>query len=85
MNQINMPINIFWDLSKAFDTRDHKILLDKLDYYGIKGVAHNLMASYIKNRKQYVEIEDSKSDTLTLSSGVPPRIYPWSSTFYYIR
>ncbi len=29
------------------------------------------MASYIKNRKQYVEIEDSKSDTLTLTTGVP--------------
>ena len=71
MDKMNTPINIFLDLSKAFDTLDHKILLDKLDYYGIKGVAHKLMASYIKNRKQYVEIEDSKSDTLTLTTGVP--------------
>ncbi len=69
MGKMNTPINIFLDLSKAFDTLDHKILLDKLDYYGIKGVAHKLMASY-KNRKEYVEIEESKSDTLTLTTGV---------------
>ncbi len=71
IDKMNTPINIFLDLSKSFDTLDHKILLDKLDYYGIKGVAHKLMASYIKNRKQYVEIEDSKSDTLTITTGVP--------------
>ncbi len=71
MGKMNTPINIFLDLSKAFDTLDHKILLDQCDYYGNKGVAHKLMASYINNRKQYVEIEDSKFDTLTLTTGVP--------------
>ncbi len=82
---MNTTINIFLDLSKAFDTLDHKILFDKLDYYGIKGVAHKLMACYIKNRKQYVEIDDSKSDTLTLTHGVPQESILSPLLFIYIN
>ncbi len=52
MDKMNTPINIFLDLSKAFDTLDHRILLEKLKYYGINVVAHELMESYITNRKQ---------------------------------
>ena len=68
---MNTPISIFLDLSKAFDTLNHKILLDKLHYYGITGTAHKLMTSYISDRKQFVEINDAKSDTQVLTTGVP--------------
>lgn len=71
MDKLNTPISIFLDLSKAFDTLDHDILLEKLSYYGINGVAHNLMRSYISGRTQYVEMDHVKSDTLQITTGVP--------------
>ncbi len=50
-------INIFLHPSKAIDTLDHRILLEKLKCYGITWTAHQLMESYITNRNQYVEID----------------------------
>ena len=47
-------IGVFLDFSKAFDTVDHKILLQKLDFYGIKGVTYNWFEDYSRERKQYV-------------------------------
>ncbi len=55
------PISIFLYLSKAFDTLDHYIWLDKLQYYGINGTAVKLSTSYLDNRKQYVDIDATKS------------------------
>ena len=71
MDQMNTPINVFLDLSKAFDTLDHEILLEKLLYYGIKGVSLKLMESYLTNRKQYVNIDGTCSEMSTLNTGVP--------------
>ncbi len=62
MDYMNTPISIFSDLSKAFDTLDHQILIKKLEYYGLNGMSIKLMESYLSNRKQYVEIDDSYSD-----------------------
>ena len=71
MDNNEIPFNIFLDLSKAFDTLDHNILLQKLDYYGVKGLANDLFSSYLSNRTQYVEIGSIKSDILSLPTGVP--------------
>ncbi|KAJ4438039.1 hypothetical protein ANN_13978, partial [Periplaneta americana] len=65
---------IICNLSKAFDCINHKMLLDKLDYYGIKGVAHQWFHSYLIDRKQKVEINTTKKSASTwgtISNGIP--------------
>ena len=71
MDTGKVPTNIYIDLSKAFDTLDHSILLDKLNYYGIRGVAKNLLHSYLSNRYQYVDFNGSISSTKVVDTGVP--------------
>ena len=62
---------VFLDFQKAFDTVNHKILLSKLEHYGIRGIALDLIKSYLSNRKQYVTINDIVSNTLGITLGVP--------------
>ena len=71
MDLNEIPIDMFLDLSKALDTIDHTILLHKLKYYGSEQSTLRLFESYLKNRKQYTEIEESKCEILTLTIGVP--------------
>ncbi len=71
MDKMETPFSIFIDLSKAFDTLNHSILLHKLQYYGFCGSAHDLMKSYLSNRKQYVDMDGTTSDCLSISIGVP--------------
>ena len=66
-----MTCGIFVDLSKAFDTVNHKILLSKLDHYGFRGKTNKLLESYLTNRKQYVQIGNTKSKCKPITCGVP--------------
>ena len=46
---------VFLDFSKTFDTVNHKILLGRLEAYGIRGIPLDWLQSYLSNRKKYVE------------------------------
>ena len=59
------------DLSKAFDTVNHGLLLLKLKAYGFSEYALTLMCTYLKNQKQRVVINNSASITETVIAGVP--------------
>ena len=63
----NIVLSFFVDFTKAFDTVDHRILLHKLNHYGIRGHAHDFIKSYLTNRPQYTYIngEQSKTDNIT--------------------
>lgn len=71
MKKRHHVLGIFIDLSKAFDTIDHKILLDKLEIYGVRGKIHDLISSYLSDRNQYVSVLGEISDSLPVVYGVP--------------
>ena len=62
---------VFIDLSKAFDTVDHKILTKKLELYGIKGCNLGWIESYLSNRKQFITYGDKETNIETITCGVP--------------
>lgn len=63
---------LFCDLSKAFDSVNHDILLGKLNFYGLRGIALDFFSSYLKNRFQLVQMANNKQSSLQrIHSGVP--------------
>ena len=71
MNNKHLTVGVFIDLSKAFDTINHDILLDKISHYGIRGTAHLWFVNYLKDRSQLVSLGDIKSALRGISIGVP--------------
>ncbi len=63
--------SIFLDISKAFDSVNHKLLLKKLSIYGIRGPALLLLKSFLENRCQYTMVNSYKSLSSPISSRVP--------------
>jgi len=64
-------IGIFCDLSKAFDTLNHEILIKKLEHYGIRGNFLAWLKSYLQNRAQFVDIDGVRSTCKPITVGVP--------------
>ena len=71
LDEGSFVFGIFVDLQKAFDTVDHKILLHKLEYYGIRGVCNDWFKSYLSDQKQFVSINGYNSDLMSVNCGVP--------------
>ena len=65
-------LDVFIDLSKAFDPVYHTILLKNIELYSTKGSNHNFIKNYLSNRKHYAEIDPTTKTSLELvKCGVP--------------
>ncbi|KAG8261726.1 hypothetical protein J6590_108181 [Homalodisca vitripennis] len=71
MNSRSHALASFIDLSKAFDTIEHKELLKSLEGIGIRGIYLSWFESYLRNRKFTVKVENEYSDLKTITLGVP--------------
>lgn len=67
----NHSIALFLDLRKAFDMVDHKLLLCKLEHYGIRGPALLLLSSYLHDRIQFTVLQNNESLPKAINCGVP--------------
>ena len=66
-----LPLSVFLDLSKAFDTLNHLILLNKLKFYGLSNTPLKWFESYLYGRQQFVDFDGTASSTAMINTGVP--------------
>lgn len=71
INDGEVAAAVFCDFSKAFDCVDRKVLLRKLQHYGIRGVAHKWFSTYLSGRVQAVRVDGEFSEPSSISCGVP--------------
>ena len=63
--------SVFLDLSNAFDTVNHNMLLRKLEFYGIRGIVLQWFNNYLAGRKQYAMYNNTKSAMPYITCGAP--------------
>jgi hypothetical protein len=80
----NLAIGVFVDFQKAFDTVNHKILLRKLEHYGVRGIANKWFSSYLSKRKQFVSIGGSSSDIRDVEHVFPKAQFWVPNTIWFI-
>lgn len=68
MNNNDTPFNIYLDLSKAFDSLDHKLLISKLKFYGLHEHSLKLIQNYLSERSQYVQLDSNTSNSTANST-----------------
>ena len=71
MDANEIPLNVYIDLSKAFDSLNHKILPSKLKFYVVTSLSLDLLYSYLSNRKQCMLYNNTFSDFIDIKQGVP--------------
>ena len=75
LNKNEHILGIFIDLSKAFNTMDHNILLKKPEHYGIRGHALSLLASFLKDRTQVVSVLGEISEPMSIIYGTTRQLF----------
>lgn len=70
-DRIFFTLGVFIDLSTAFHTVDHEILVTKLECYGVRHNNLSWFKDYLTNRKQCIRYGTSTADQRTVTSGVP--------------
>ena len=70
-NSPEKTLAIFIDLKKAFDTVDHKILIKKMEHYGVRGSSIDWFKNYLSDREQFVSINGVNSEVVKMVCGVP--------------
>ena len=73
----------FLDLSKAFDTIDHNILLEKLKWYGFRDHSYEILSNYLQNRTFHVATNGKRSEEHIVRSGVRPPMKRTRTTFIH--
>jgi hypothetical protein len=66
-----VALALFIDVSKAFDSLNHKILLDKLEHYGVRGIALQWFFSYLSSRFQFTGLNSVRSLLRLITTGIP--------------
>ena len=74
---------VYLDFAKAFDKVDHKTLLNKMQILGITGKMYDFVRDFLTNRKQSVIVNGVCSESVHVTSGVPPRKCPWPAIIHY--
>ena len=77
-------LGVFLDLAKAFDTVNRKILLRKLDHYGIRGIVNDWFKNYLTDRKQIVKYKSQQSK-LNNNMWSAPRLCPWTTLGFHLH
>ena len=71
LNERKHSLSVFIDLKKAFDTVDHTVLLNKLEFYGFRGIPLKLLKDYLLDRSVCVKVKSSISERKIVNIGVP--------------